>query len=131
MNKARKMYLIISIAIGGAIGATSRYIISTAIQNLSSNAFPYGMLACNVLGSLILGMLYDSLAKAGIFTDNIKAFIQIGILGSFTTFSAFSLEAFLMFEKGDHITAIVFILLSVLLSISGLVLGLNVLRLVF
>ena len=71
MNKARKMYLIISIAIGGAIGATSRYIISTAIQNLSSNAFPYGMLACNVLGSLILGILYDSLAKDGIFTSNI------------------------------------------------------------
>ena len=89
------------------------------------------MLACNVFGSIILGLLYDSLAKADIFTDNMKAFIQIGILGSFTTFSAFSLEAFLMFEKGDHITAVVFILLSVLLSISGLILGANVLRLVF
>lgn len=125
------MYLILSIAIGGAIGATSRYVISTSIQNLSSNAFPYGMLACNVFGSIILGLLYDSLAKADIFNDNIKAFIQIGILGSFTTFSAFSLEVFLMFEKGDHITAVVFILLSVLLSISGLILGVNILRLVF
>ena len=125
------MYLIISIAIGGAIGATSRYIISTATQSLSSNAFPNGMLACNVLGSLILGMLYDSLAKTGVFIGNIKAFIQIGILGCFTTFSAFLLEEFLMFEIGDHITVIIFILLSVLLSISGLVLGINVLRLVF
>jgi len=125
------MYLILSIAIGGAIGASSRYIISSSIQNLSSNTFPYGMLVCNILGSIILGLLYDSLTKADIFTDNIKAFIQIGILGSFTTFSAFSLEAFLMFEKADYASAIIFILLSVLLSISGLVLGVNMIRLVF
>jgi CrcB protein len=125
------MYLILSIAIGGAIGATSRYIISSAIQNLSSSTFPYGMLVCNILGSIILGLLYASLAKADIFTDNIKAFIQIGILGSFTTFSAFSLEAFLMFENADYITAIIFIILSVFLSISGLALGVNMIRLVF
>jgi CrcB protein len=125
------MYLILSIAIGGAIGATSRYIISSAIQNLSSNTFPYGMLFCNILGSIILGLLYTSLAKADIFTDNVKAFIQIGILGSFTTFSAFSLEAFLMFENSDYTSAIIFILLSVLLSISGLALGINMIRLVF
>ena len=125
------MYLILSIAIGGAIGASSRYIISSAIQNLSSNTFPYGMLACNILGSIILGLLYASLAKADIFSENIKAFIQIGILGSFTTFSAFSLEAFLMFENADYSAAIIFILLSVLLSIGGLALGINIIRLVF
>ena len=125
------MYLILSIAIGGAIGATSRYIISSAIQNLSSNTFPYGMLVCNILGSIILGLLYASLVKADIFTDNIKSFIQIGILGSFTTFSAFSLEAFLMFENAEYTTAAIFILLSVLLSIGGLALGVNMIRLVF
>jgi CrcB protein len=125
------MYLILSIAIGGAIGATSRYILSSAIQNISSNTFPYGMLVCNILGSIILGLLYDNLTKADIFTDNIKAFIQIGILGSFTTFSAFSQEAFLMFENADYITAFIFIILSVLLSISGFVLGVNMIRLVF
>ena len=125
------MYLILSIAIGGAIGASSRYILSSAIQNLSSNAFPYGMLVCNILGSIILGLLYDSFTKADFFSDNIKAFIQIGILGSFTTFSAFSQEAFLMFEKADYITAFIFIILSVLLSIGGFVLGINMIRLVF
>jgi CrcB protein len=125
------MYLIFSIAIGGAIGATSRYILSSVIQNISSNNFPYGMLVCNILGSIILGLLYDNLTKADIFTDNIKAFIQIGILGSFTTFSAFSQEAFLMFENANYITAFIFIILSVLLSISGFVLGVNMIRLVF
>ena len=125
------MYLILSIAIGGAIGASSRYILSSTIQNLSSNTFPYGMLVCNIVGSAILGLLYDSFIKADFFTDNIKAFIQIGILGSFTTFSAFSQEAFLMFEKADYITAFIFIILSVLLSIGGFVLGINMIRLVF
>ena len=125
------MYLILSVAIGGAIGAVSRYILSNAIQSLSSNSFPYGMLVCNILGSIILGMLYDSFSKADFFNDNMKVFIQIGILGSFTTFSAFSLEAYLMFEKADYITAVIFILLSVFLSISGLILGINFIRLVF
>jgi len=125
------MYLILSVAIGGAIGAVSRYILSNAIQNLSSNSFPYGMLVCNILGSIILGMLYDSLSKADFFNGSMKVFIQVGILGSFTTFSAFSLEAYLMFEKADYITAVIFILLSVFLSISGLILGINFIRLVF
>ena len=125
------MYLILSVAIGGAIGATSRYILSNAIQNLSSNPFPYGMLLCNIIGSIILGLLYDSLTKADFFSDNMKVFLQVGILGSFTTFSAFSLEAFLMFEKSDYITAVIFILLSVVLSIGGLILGVNAIRLVF
>ena len=125
------MYLILSISIGGAIGATFRYLLSNAIQSVSTNNFPYGMLVCNVLGSLILGLLYDHIAKTAIISYNVKAFIQIGILGSFTSFSAFSLEACLMIEKADYTSAITFILLSVLLSIGGLILGVNMTRLVF
>ena len=125
------MYLILSIAIGGAIGTTSRYILSNAIQGLSSSPFPYGMLVCNILGSIILGILYDSLAKVDFFSDNMKVFLQVGILSSFTTFSAFSFEVFIMFEKADYISAVTFILLSVVLSIGGLMLGVNFMRLVF
>jgi fluoride exporter len=125
------MYLILYIAIGGAIGATSRYVLSNAIQTLSSSPFPYGMLVCNILGSIILGILYDSLAKVDFFSDNMKVFLQVGILSSFTTFSAFSFEVFIMFEKADYISAVTFILLSVVLSIGGLMLGVNFMRLVF
>ena len=103
------MYLVLSVAFGGAIGAICRYTVSNAIQSLSSSSYPYGMLFCNIIGSLILGLLYDSLSKGYLFNDNIKVFLQVGILGSFTTFSAFSLEAFLMIEKGDYISAISFI----------------------
>ena len=73
----------------------------------------------------------NSLSKGSLFSDNIKLFIQVGILGSFTTFSAFSLESFLMFEKGEYSTAIIFILLSVILSIVGLVSGIYFIRVIF
>ena len=125
------MHIILSIACGGAIGAVSRYILSSVVQNMTSNSFPYGMLLCNILGSMILGILYDSLSKGSLFSENIKLFIQVGILGSFTTFSAFSLESFLMFEKGDYSSAIIFILLSVILSIAGLVSGIYFFRVIF
>ena len=125
------MHIILSIACGGAIGAVSRYILSSVVQNMTSNSFPYGMLLCNILGSMILGILYDSLSKGSFFSENIKLFIQVGILGSFTTFSAFSLESFLMFEKGDYNSAIIFILLSVILSIGGLVSGIFFFRVIF
>ena len=125
------MHIILSIACGGAIGAVTRYMLSSVVQNMTSNSFPYGMLLCNILGSMILGILYDSLSKGSFFSENIKLFIQVGILGSFTTFSAFSLESFLMFEKGDYSSAIIFILLSVILSIAGLVSGIYFFRVIF
>ena len=124
------MHIILSIACGGAIGAVSRYMLSNAVQNITGNSFPYGMLLCNILGSMLLGILYDSISKGSLFSDNIKLFIQVGLLGSFTTFSAFSLESFLMFEKGDYSSAIIFILLSVFLSILGLVLGIYFIRVI-
>ena len=123
------MYLFLSVAFGGAIGALLRYFLSNAIQSLSSNSFPYGILICNILGSVIIGLLYDAMSKGGIFTDSIRMFLQVGLLSSFTTFSAFSLEAFLMIEKGEYTLAITFILLSVFLSIGGLIVGINFARL--
>jgi CrcB protein len=123
------MYLFLSVACGGAIGALLRYFLSNAIQILSSNSYPYGILICNILGSVIMGLLYDAMSKGGIFTDSIRMFLQVGLLSSFTTFSAFSLEAFLMIEKGEYTLAITFILLSVFLSIGGLIVGINFARL--
>ena len=99
------MQIILSIACGGAIGAVLRYILSSAVQNISGSSFPYGMLVCNVLGSMLLGMLYDSFSKVSLFNDNIKLFIQVGILGSFTTFSAFTKEVLLFSTTNGILTA--------------------------
>ena len=117
------MQMIFSIALGGALGALARYFLSKNIDNLTDSNFPYGILICNILGSLILGILYESFSKSVLFSDNLKIFLQAGVLGSFTTFSAFSLEAFLMIEKGSYSSAVVFIILSVILSILGLIFG--------
>jgi fluoride exporter len=125
------MQIILSIACGGAIGAVSRYLVFQAIQNISTQAFPYGMLVCNILGSIVLGLLYDSLSKVSLFNENTKLFLQVGILGSFTTFSGFSLESFIMFEKGDYYGAIIFISVSVILSILGLISGVYFMRILF
>ena len=117
------MQMVFSIALGGALGALARYFLSKNIDNLTDSNFPYGILICNILGSLILGILYESFSKSVLFSDNLKIFLQAGVLGSFTTFSAFSLEAFLMIEKGNYSSAFVFIILSVILSILGLIFG--------
>ena len=117
------MQMVFSIALGGALGALARYFLSKNIDNLTDSNFPYGILICNILGSLILGILYESFSKSALFSDNLKIFLQAGVLGSFTTFSAFSLEAFLMIEKGNYSSAFVFIILSVILSILGLIFG--------
>jgi len=119
------MQILFSIAFGGALGALARYFLSRNIDSLSGSNFPYGILICNILGSMILGFLYEYIAKDSLLSENIKSFIQIGILGSFTTFSAFSLEAYLMIEEGNYSIAAIFIILSVFLSIAGLVLGIN------
>ena len=117
------MQIVLSIAFGGALGALARYFLSKNIDSLTSSSFPYGILLCNIIGSLLLGILYTSFSKGLFFSENIKILIQVGILGSFTTFSAFSLEAYLMIEKGSYSIAAIFIILSVVLSIMGLILG--------
>ena len=117
------MQIVLSIAFGGALGALARYFLSKNIDVLTSSNFPYGILICNIFGSLLLGILYEFSSKGLFFSENIKIFIQVGVLGSFTTFSAFSLEAYLMIEKGDYSIAAIFIILSVVLSIMGLILG--------
>ena len=117
------MQIVLSIAFGGALGALARYFLSKNIDSLTSSSFPYGILLCNIIGSLLLGILYTSFSKGLFFSENIKILIQVGILGSFTTFSAFSLEAYLMIEKGSYSIAAIFVILSVVLPIMGFILG--------
>ncbi len=117
------MQIVLSIAFGGALGALARYFLSKNIDALTSSSFPYGILLCNIIGSLLLGILYTSFSKGLFFSENIKILIQVGILGSFTTFSAFSLEAYLMIEKGSYSIAAIFVILSVVLPIMGFILG--------
>tara|TARA_B100000686_G_C16798048_1_gene983830 strand:- start:369 stop:746 length:378 start_codon:yes stop_codon:yes gene_type:complete len=119
------MQIILAIAFGGALGALGRYFLSKNIDDLTTSNFPYGILICNIIGSLVLGFLYESFSKSILLSDNIRIFLQAGILSSFTTFSAFSLEAYLMLEKGNYSIAAIFITLSVVLNIVALILGIH------
>ena len=120
------------VAFGGSIGASTRYLFYLISKNLlsTSNLF-INTLIVNIIGSFLIGYLIVLIENKSLSQDFIKYFFIIGILGSFTTFSAFSLESFLMFEKGDYHSAIIFILMSVILSILGLVSGIYFFRVFF
>jgi len=110
---------ILSIAVGGAIGAVLRYLGSTAVYAWLGRGFPYGTLFVNVLGSLIMGVLAILLIERMTTGPELRALLLIGLLGSFTTFSTFSIETLNLIEQGGLIKAGLNILLSVMLCLAA------------
>ena len=92
---------IISIAIGGAAGSLCRYGMSNGIYLLLGRSFPYGTLAVNILGSFIMGSVYILMIERASISEELRAGIIIGLLGAFTTFSAFSIETINLIESGE------------------------------
>jgi CrcB protein len=117
------MMNIISIAIGGAIGSLCRYGMSNGIYFLFGRDFPYGTLAVNILGSIIMGIAYVLMIERLDVTPEWRAGIMIGLLGAFTTFATFSIETLNILESGETLKAGFNIFLSVTLCISGCWLG--------
>lgn len=122
------------VALGGGIGALLRYQLGRAITAWMGPAmvslFPWATLAANTLGSVLLGLLAGWLARHGPGGDQLRLLLGVGLLGGFTTFSAFSLEMVLMIQRGQFSFAALYLILSVGLGISGLLFGLTVWRLV-
>jgi CrcB protein len=117
------MMQLISIAIGGATGALCRYGMSNGVYLLLGRGFPYGTLAVNILGSIIMGSCYVLMIERMDVSPEWRAGIIIGLLGAFTTFSAFSIETLNLLESGETMKAGLNILLSVTLCITGCWLG--------
>ena len=115
---------ILYVAIGGALGASIRFIISNFLKNYFSY-FPVGTLFVNVLGSLCIGILASYLFNKEISLEIIKYFLIIGFLGSFTTFSAFSIETIDMFKNGKIFMSFTYIFLSIFLSIFAAYIGIS------
>lgn len=113
------MSQILFIAVGGAIGAVLRYLGSTAVYAWLGRGFPYGTLFVNVLGSLIMGVLAILLIERISTGPELRALLLIGLLGSFTTFSTFSIETLNLIEQGGLIKAGLNILLSVILCLAA------------
>ena len=121
------------VAIGGGLGAMARYGLGLAVGRLAPGAaWPWATLTANVAGGLLMGLLVGWLAlKAGAGQESIRLFAAVGVLGGFTTFSAFSLETALMIERRTYGQAFGYSLASVLLSVTALFLGLILARKAF
>jgi CrcB protein len=119
-------YTTLQVALGGAIGASLRFLAGVGIFKLTGPGFPLAVLSVNILGSFVMGMFVVFAAKTS--NTHLSPFIMTGILGGFTTFSAFSLEAYTLFERGQTGAAGLYVLASVILSIAGLIAGVMIAR---
>jgi CrcB protein len=117
------MTQVLAIAAGGAIGALLRYWMSTAVQTRTTSVFPYGTLTVNVIGSLLIGFLYIWLTERLAVGPAVRAFMLIGVLGAFTTFSTFSMETLNLMESGHLGKALVNMLVSVIVCVGAAGLG--------
>lgn len=126
------MEKVLLVAAGGAVGAVARYGLGAQALRLWGSGWPFGTFAANVLGGLLMGVLAGYLAhRGGADQERLRVLLGVGVLGGFTTFSAFSLEAALMIGKRLYGQAFAYTTASVLLSISALFLGLLLARRVF
>lgn len=112
------------VMLGGAIGAGFRYHIGTvALRNLGPG-FPFGTWIVNLLGGLLMGVLAGVIARTPVEGEPLRLFLGVGVLGGFTTFSAFSLETFNMLSRGEYVMASAYAVSSVAGSVLMLVFGL-------
>ncbi len=108
------------VALGGAVGASARYAVGVQTLRMFGPGFPWGTLGVNIVGSFLMGVLVELMALKFNVSQEIRAFLTIGVLGGFTTFSAFSLETVLMIERNDYVSVAIYIFASVVLSIMAL-----------
>ena len=118
----------ILVFIGAGIGGVMRHFLNLWITALASSSFPYGILAINILGSTVMGLVAGWLALRGEVLPEVRVFLATGILGGFTTFSAFSLDTALLMERGETFAAAAYVVGSVALSVLGLFIGLWAMR---
>ncbi|MES2988673.1 MAG: fluoride efflux transporter CrcB [Pseudomonadota bacterium] len=116
------------VMLGGAIGAGARHLSGRVTLAWWGADYPWGTLAVNLIGGFLMGLLAGALIRFGQSGEQMRLFLGVGILGGFTTFSAFSLDAMNLMQRGDWMTALGYILASVIGSIAALALGLQLTR---
>lgn len=122
------IWTLLAIALGGALGALSRFGISVGVQTLWPNAFALPTFIINLLGCLAIGILYGLWLNRPELSPVLQQGLMIGFLGAFTTFSAFSLDAWRLLENGQSLLALGYILLSVCLCLTATWAGLMLTR---
>lgn len=115
------IWTLAQVALGGAIGAVCRFLTGAAAVRLVGAGFPWGTLTVNVVGSFAMGVIFVVLSQKDAM--RLAPFLMAGVLGGFTTFSAFSLDALTLFERGEAGAAGIYVLASVILSLAAVVAG--------
>lgn len=116
--------ILLAVALGGALGSLLRYFVAGAVQSATWPGFPWGIFVVNITGGLAMGIIVELSALKLNLTPEIRAFLTVGILGGYTTFSTFSLDSALLIERGDYSGAALYVVGSALLSILALFIGL-------
>jgi CrcB protein len=123
------MFPYLLVAVGGAIGSVLRYGTGVFVGSLWRNPFPLGTLLINIVGSLVMGLFVGLMARLlPTWQNDARLFFAVGVLGGFTTFSSFSLDAISMIERGELALAVLYILLSVVIAVPALYIGLVLMR---
>lgn len=117
MIKAYSLTFLALVSLGGALGACSRYVISTQLFQLLGREFPYGTLAVNIIGSCIMGGLMAALGQNLLVSETWRPLVTVGFLGAFTTFSTFSMDNVMLLEQEAYLKAFINTLLNVSISI--------------
>ncbi|HHZ71403.1 MAG TPA: fluoride efflux transporter CrcB [Methylococcaceae bacterium] len=121
-----------AVAFGGALGAVLRFLISTGVYQWLGRGFPYGTLAVNIIGSFLIGLMTEALVVQRVaFGDEYRLAILVGVFGSLTTFSTFSLDTLYLLEQGHLTKAMLNIFVSVSICVLVVWLGLSMGRLIF
>jgi CrcB protein len=122
------MYHLVLVAVGGGIGASARHLVNMASLKLLGPNFPWGTMAINIAGSLVMGVFIELLARRFQGSNELRLFVATGILGGFTTFSAFSLDFATLWQRGDTGQAFAYAAGSVIVSLLALFAGLWAVR---
>jgi CrcB protein len=122
------MFNLLLVMAGGALGSAARYLVGRTTLAWYGPTYPWGTLAVNLIGGFLMGALVGSLARFGAASDQARLLIGVGVLGGFTTFSAFSLDMMVMLERGDWDLALGYALISVIGAVLALFAGLSLTR---
>lgn len=111
------------IALGGAAGSVLRHLFNNGVMAMAKTSFPLGILLTNIIGSFVMGVLVAGFASLWQWPESVRLFLTVGVLGGFTTFSTFSLDTMLLWSRGDAAGAMLYVGLSVALSIAAVFFG--------
>ncbi|HSC19797.1 MAG TPA: fluoride efflux transporter CrcB [Rhizomicrobium sp.] len=122
--------ILIAVALGGAIGSLVRYVVAGLIQSAAWPGFPWGIFVVNISGGFLMGILVELSALKLSISPELRAFLTVGVLGGYTTFSTFSLDSVLLIERGAYASAAAYVIGSAILSIAALFAGLWIVRVI-